>query len=207
LVKRFAFNVVSSLSLLLFIVAMTLWIRSYWVGDYLHWVDANSHPNDALYRQSYMAASAKGGIQIQSTYEAWGAFAGTLNVGIRYGWLQRAPESYPRYTPVYSGAPNFVRTFTFAGFQIVLPIKAFSQSGYFERTVSITVPIPAIVVITALMPFRRLRLYLRQRKPGHCPRCGYDLRATPDRCPECGYIAKPKSPQDTPPQPKYIPSP
>jgi hypothetical protein len=90
--------------------------------------------------------------------------------------------------PTYNG-PLSVRDPSFLGFTYLGP----DQFGRgFDRKSSIWrvgVPWVSLAGIAGLIPaivlWRRFRRW-HQAEVGHCPICGYDLRATPDRCPECG---------------------
>ena len=45
------------------------------------------------------------------------------------------------------------------------------------------------------------RVWRHRREQGHCPICGYDLRASKERCPECGEAIA-ATPAECPETPK-----
>jgi hypothetical protein len=74
-----------------------------------------------------------------------------------------------------------------------LPQWAFDSSNSVqtkELQIPYWVPLTLALLFSAIsgrLVFSDLRGRRRLRR-GLCPRCGYDLRATPDCCPECGLI-------------------
>lgn len=48
----------------------------------------------------------------------------------------------------------------------------------------------AAFALCALLAWRKVAELRRRERPGLCPTCGYDLRATPERCPECGTVCQ-----------------
>jgi hypothetical protein len=106
-----------------------------------------------------------------------------------WSWSQDDPFGYP--------APGGGHTLGFARVHSRHDDSVATVRGNSIRLVGgssvLTIPYWFLAAVTgwSLLPAglsvrRRLR-HRRRARASLCPRCGYDLRATPDQCPECGH--------------------
>ena len=165
-VKRRMLNVATALSLLLCVAVVVLWIRSHRTSSVFgYYTDRGS---DGWYRNFYFA-SYRGRVTFVSLRQK---FADQLPRGRFHAWDDETPSPQPGTE--------------FAGF------GHFHVQGREMGWTEIRVPYWSVVLAAATAPVTTAAGWLRRRgrrKPGVCPSCGYDLRATPDRCPECGAAA------------------
>lgn len=202
-------SILASLSLLLCIAAITLWVRSCWVADEFtsmtiqperYRIMTIGFDRDVRRVQVRHVGSVSGRVFFGESY-----VIDRQNAHWERQWSYMT-RSNQRIFPIYP-APSIADTrWDYFGFGRLHDERV---SG----NVTIGNPSPKLAesddyywfpywpfcLLTSLLPaFSLARAGLSQRRRwrvlrGCCPICGYDLRATPDRCPECGIRMTGKS--------------
>jgi len=192
-VRRWLFTGIAAASLLLGVSTAVVWIRSYWVKDTFAWGDSGNPTvgdTHGPWTDGHWIVCSLGGLEIDREYFAY-PLGATLHLPSRHYSMHKEgkPNGYPYLN--FSGArPAWDKQMI--GFEF----------AYLNRTdnriQSVTFPLAIIFVaaLVLLVLWTRQEVMRRRRsRIGFCPKCGYDLRATPDRCPECGAAAQQNDPQ------------
>ena len=177
---RILLNLATLASLLLAVAAAGLWARSYHSFDEYRTLNAET-------RRLVMVVSTRGGLQVAGIEDVWN-HDGRSGLPWEVGWSSRplTPQGVDRQLMEGHAPTRDVRRF---GFRLLR-----GGTFYGSRFWSLRIPYWFLTLLSLPLPAWRIvhwRRHRRHRTKGHCPACGYDLRATPDRCPECGRPATP----------------
>jgi hypothetical protein len=170
------------LSLLLCLASAGMWIRSHFFRDILMWVDSRANP--------HTMQSLLGNLHIISQFD--GGSSGNLF----YREDRLAPDAI--WNGGMSGYPMTINKhlgFVFQNYTVIHPDLSFTgrRGTFTTHHRLIVVPYWFPTFLFAIYPLLWTRSFLKhyfRKLIGHCPRCNYDLRATPNRCPECGWTVE-----------------
>ena len=174
-------NVLTTLSLLLFVAVAALWVRSYSSRDNLAWTNDQG--------DGHFLSSPGGGSGLEWSRRRVGPL---VESGHRLDWRAEAIDPRLIYVSIRPSRLGF-GTETFS---IIINTTRGAERVEWSGVV---VPFWALLVVLGALPAARWgAAAIRRRKraraaAGLCLNCGYDLRATPGRCPECGSAAEGKA--------------
>src|SRR5688500_14975694 len=175
--RRLPPNLVTLLCVLLCVVVSGLGVRGAW------------HRAAIRYEGPTACWCVWSGGGSTGSWGAWGEGLRDVPPGSgRAGWRRNQPT--PPDWMTWLDDSHWHPAFTFAGFFV--GVGRSTPHVKLDGRWTIQLPLWFPIVLTAALPAARLvglARARRARRAGLCPRCGYDLRATPGRCPECGTPA------------------
>ena len=186
-------NVLTALSLLLCVAVVALWVRSYRIGAYgefLGSLDVHTGDSRAVIRNVGVYSShGRLGVGLTQSDQA---LDDPYRARYSEGWRLVADGRYCWERSPFIPVPGSPASRLWHG----IDFRNLSWKTWTSVTTSRGVAVPhwlAAGSFAALPLWCFCRYWRRRRRHpvGHCPWCGYDLRATPGRCPECGEVARP----------------
>ena len=218
---RWAFNGVAVAAMLIFIFAVTMWVRSYRVSE--QWIFAST-PSTAtvnwigrLRSTRWIGSSAGVLIFCERDVPETGTMMRFSPMQLGYQKSVTRNPGLPLQDLGASGAKALkapgVDFQSLPPQMVTLKPGVFGSTGrspsFFTGFSSLQISWWLIVAVSAVAPliwgwqagkwWRRMRL-VRLEAGQICTRCGYDMRATPERCPECGKV--PTEARDEAPTPR-----
>jgi hypothetical protein len=193
------------ISALFCLATITLWIRGHYARDGLWYSTDTMRYSIHSYRGQIWLWSLsiapnpsamvwttptriRTGLQVDSVSDSWYA----PYIGPRKGILLET--DFTEAPTGWTTRPRQWLGFRYVSTDSWSP-KAQLQQGYpTASSRAIFIRHWAIVALTAILPAVAAGQFIRnrhRRRSNLCPKCGYDLRATPARCPECGHEPKP----------------
>jgi hypothetical protein len=178
--------VLTLLCLLLCIALAALWLHSYRMEGRLWYSPARG--------VNYRLAVGAGSIILSRSVlsgRTSGEFSDDFDrpPGRSLEWRHRTGPPVSPFTP--EGSPRLVQWLGFDYLARDVGRPSFGTLAFRRVVLPMWLPVLLAALPPAIALARRERRRRRTLK-GLCPRCGYDLRASPGRCPECGRIP-PKS--------------
>jgi len=191
------FRILASLSAILCLACISLWIRSYWVAEEVNHLRYSFPPTTSCL-QRIEIISGKGEIYLDRLLFKTDVQGRSID---RQDYLNQNGWSHSRNYFSGSASEYFVRhggraylgfgynstTWTEPSASRFHP-KPYGQSIWRR----VLIPWPAPVLALAILPLLLLRSLMRSRRrrlrlaANLCASCGYDLRSSPENCPECG---------------------
>ena len=198
--NRRLLNLLTAVSLLLFVSTSILWVRSYFVADL--WdreLNRDETPGESVTVTTEFMSSSGGLVLIRDRRVRSGdpravsdldeSMKNHPSFKVNNGWSRTTPYGYPSprgsHTLGFAWVHNrhdhsfptaYRGTIHLEGWNAALTLPYWFLAG-----------VTGIWLVPAGLALRR-RMRRRWRAGRDlCPACGYDLRATPGKCPECGW--------------------